>query len=185
MIRALSRQLLRGRRHASRWMRAEEGAVTAEFVIVFPFIVMLFLMTLEASVVQLRIVMTDRALDLVVRELRLGRLGEESSPELVRQTLCARAMLIPNCERDMTLEMRVIDRSTWTGFERPPACINRVTQIRPPVDFTQGGINEVVTIRACSIFDPIFPSTYFGLSLPRDGSGGYQIAATSAFVNEP
>lgn len=94
-------------------------------------------------------------------------------------------MLIPNCLRDMTLEMRVIDRGTWTGFTRPPACINRVTKIRPPIDFTQGGINEVVTIRACTVFDPIFPSTHFGLALTRDASGGYQIASTSAFVNEP
>lgn len=175
----------RALRRARAWLRDESGAITAEFVIVFPIIVVLFLMSLEASIAQLRIVMMDRALDLVVRELRLGHLGEEPEPEEVRKHLCARAMLIPNCERDMTLEMRVIDRTSWTGFTLPPACINRVSKIRPPVDFTQGGINEVVTIRACTVFDPIFPSTHFGLALPRDASGGYQIAAMSAFVNEP
>lgn len=172
-------------RRLARFRRSEEGAITAEFVVVFPVILVLFFMSLEASIAQFRIVMTDRALDLVVRDLRLGRLGEEPEPELVRARLCERAFLIPNCLRDMMLEMRVIDRGTWTGFSTPPRCINRVTQVRPPVDFTQGGVNQVVTIRACSIFDPMFPSTYFGLNLPRDASGGYQIASMSAFVNEP
>ena len=40
-------------------------------------------------------------------------------------------------------------------------------------------------VRACAIFDPIFPITGMGLNLPLDASGAYQLAASSAFVNEP
>jgi hypothetical protein len=44
----------------------------------------------------------------------------------------------------------------------------------------------MMLIRACTVFDPIFPGTGIGQQLPRDASGeGYLIVSRSAFVNEP
>ena len=40
-------------------------------------------------------------------------------------------------------------------------------------------------VRACAVFDPYFPTSAWGLQLPLDASGGYQLVAMSAFVNEP
>jgi hypothetical protein len=63
--------------------------------------------------------------------------------------------------------------------------VDRATQIEPAVTFIPGGENELVLIRVCAVFDPIFPTTGLGLDLPLDPSGGYQLLAMSTFVNEP
>jgi hypothetical protein len=47
-----------------------------------------------------------------------------------------------------------------------------------------GGQNQLMLVKACAIFNPIFPSTGLGLQLVRD-DGGYAVTAFSAFVNEP
>jgi len=40
-------------------------------------------------------------------------------------------------------------------------------------------------MRLCAVVDPAFPGIGVGRSMPKDASGGYQIIATTAFVNEP
>ena len=57
-------------------------------------------------------------------------------------------------------------------------------QLLDPLD--TGTDNEMMLIRACAVFDPIFPMTGLGLKLKKDAfGGGYAIIARSAFVNEP
>jgi hypothetical protein len=48
-----------------------------------------------------------------------------------------------------------------------------------------GGNNELMMVRVCALFRPMFPSTGLGLNLRYDGDGNYAIVATTAFVNEP
>lgn len=168
-----------------RFAQAEHGSVTLDFVLMLPIILTIMLASFEAGYAMLRMVMMERALDITVRDLRVGALGATPTHAQVRNRFCEQATLLPSCQTQLLLEMRVINRANWTGFSTPATCIDRETMIAPPLQFSQGGTNEVVTVRACAVFDPFFPTTRFGLRLDLDSSGGYQLAAMSAFVNEP
>lgn len=170
---------------ARRFLRGQEGSITVDFVIVMPVFLTIMLSSFEAGYAMVRIVMMERALDIAVRDLRVGALGNQPTHAQVRARVCAQATLMPACMTEMMLEMRVINRTTWTGFTNSASCVNRVTNIEPALEFNQGGTNELVTVRACAVFDPFFPTTRWGLRLQTDASGGYQLAAVSAFVNEP
>lgn len=182
----LSRVLARARRFG----RAEDGAVLADFVIVLPVFLTILLSSFEAGYAMMRMVMMERALDITVRDLRVGALNRQPGnlpprPEDVRDRFCELASLMPDCQTDIALEMNVINRGVWTGFNTPARCVDRTQTIQPALTFVPGGTNQIVTIRACAVFDPFFPTTTLGLGLRRDASGGYQLASMSAFVNEP
>ena len=179
---SLSRRLAARLRHAA---RDEDGSITVDFAIVAPAFLTILFASFEAGYSHMRQVMLERALDITVRDLRVGALGPTPTHEQVRARFCELATLMPSCGTELMLEMRVINRTTWTGFTTPPTCIDRRTMIEPALGFTQGTSNELVTVRACAVFDPFFPTTNWALGLRLDASGGYQLAAMSAFVNEP
>lgn len=168
-----------------RWLRRDEGNVTMDFVICLPVILMILLASFEAGLATIRKVWLERALDLTVRELRVGALGSNPGHDLVRERLCSQIFVMPDCLTDLRLEMNVIDRTTWAGLDPAPTCVDRTTEILPYLDFVQGGSNELVAVRACAVFNPTFPTTPLGLQLRLDASGGYQLAAMTVFVNEP
>jgi Flp pilus assembly protein TadG len=172
-------------RRIRRRLSDEDGSITVDFVIAAPVFLTILFASFEAGYANMRQVMLERALDITVRDLRVGALGTNPTHAAVRNRFCSLATLMPSCQTDLLLEMRVINRTTWTGFANAPTCVNRLVQVQPALTFNQGGSNELVTIRACAVFDPFFPTTKWGLQLQRDASGGYQLAAMSAFVNEP
>jgi hypothetical protein len=172
-------------RSACRRMAAEDGSITVDFVIIAPVFLTILFASFEAGYANMRQVMLERALDITVRDLRVGALGNQPPHNVVRNRFCELATLMPDCQTDLMLEMQVINRATWTGFANAPTCVNRLVNIQPALAFNQGGANELVTVRACAVFDAFFPTTKWGLQLQLDASGGYQLAAMSAFVNEP
>jgi hypothetical protein len=167
-----------------RLARRDDGGMTVEVALLMPLFITLMLCTIEAGMVMVRHTMLDRALDITVRDLRLGRYEAPTLAEL-REDICAHVTVMPNCRRDLMIELRPISRTTWAMPTGRQPCIDRTTAIEPATTFIPGGENELVLIRVCAIFDPLFPTTPWGLGLPLDASGGYQLLAMSAFVNEP
>jgi Flp pilus assembly protein TadG len=168
-----------------RFAAREDGSITVDFVLVLPVYLAILLSSFEAGYSMVRLVMMERALDITVRDLRVGAMGDAPTHAIVRTKFCQEMVLMPNCMTEVKLEMRVVNRTTWTGFSTPATCVDRTTVIEPVLQFTQGGSNEIVTIRSCAVFDPFFPTTRWGLGLQRDASGGYQMASMTVFVNEP
>lgn len=162
----------------------EDGNITVDFVLIFPMFVMMLLMSFEAGMVMSRQVMLERALDIAVRDLRLG-VDPTPTHDEVRQDVCNLATLMPSCLADLKLEMRPVNRNTWNVLAPTLDCIDRDEVLEPNKTFQPGAVNQLMLIRACAVFDPFFPTTRWGLRLPRDSSGGYQLAAMSGFVNEP
>ena len=64
-------------------------------------------------------------------------------------------------------------------------CVNRADDFTAVDQFTEGTDNEMMLVRACAIFDPIFPMTGLGFHLPKDNTGAYALVSATAFVNEP
>ncbi len=180
MTRVVAKTLSAGRRALSR----EEGNATIEFVLLFPALFTLFLMVVESGVLMTRGVMLDRAVDMSMRELRLGTLTP-MTPDGLKTSICQKSVIIPDCQNVLSLELRPISTTTWTPLSGATTCVNRDEDIQPVLDFEPGIKNEMMLVRVCAIFDPFFPTSGLAAQIKLDPTGGYALVAMSAYVNEP
>ena len=164
--------------------RSERGAASVEFVLVFPFFVGVFLSAFDVAMMNLRAVMLERATDTVVRQIRLSS-GSQLNYDTVLADLCTQSFMIPDCMNTLRIELQPVNTTSWNGLENRPDCVARNNPIQPLVKFRNGVENELMLIRVCAVVDPIFPGIGVGRTMPKDDSGGYQVIASSAFVNEP
>lgn len=167
--------------------RGEEGNSSIEFIILFPFYVMLVCSSLEAGLLMVRHVMLERAVDMSVRGLRLGHWTPPTHDEL-RSSICNNAGLIRNCNDVMLLELRAVSTTTWEPLASGANCVDRSQPIKPVTESTEfnGGVgDEMMLIRACVKFEPFFPMSGMGAMMNKDGNGEYALISSTAFVNEP
>ncbi len=162
----------------------EEGTATIPFVIFMPFFIVLVMSSLEMGMLMIRHVMLERALDMSVRGLRLGIWTPPTHTDLKR-TVCNMAGVIPNCMNTLLIELRPVDTATWQPLSSGPTCVDRANPILPVTTFNPGVGDNMMLIRACAKFDPIFPMTGLGFHLPKDNTGAYALVSATAFVNEP
>lgn len=163
--------------------RNESGAVSAEFMIAFPVILMIMFAAIDVGVTNMRQVFLSRAVDLSVREVRLGNV---SNSVRLSELICSQTSMLPNCLQNITVEMRPIDTSTFDGLDDPFQCVNIEDEIRPAVTFIPGaGAQELMLIRVCVAAEPFLRITGMVNDMPVNGSNQYVIVNTSVFVNEP
>ena len=162
----------------------EDGNVTVEFAIVVPLFMMILMSTVELGLITIKQSMLERALDLTVRDLRLGT-GAAQQHDDIRDTICARSGFIDNCNTSLRLEMVQVDPFNWVAIDETPDCVNTVEEVQPVRSFTSGQSNELMFIRACMKFKPVFPTWGLGDSLEKDIDGRVSLFASSAFVQEP
>ena len=170
---------------ALRRLRRDDGTATIEFVILFPLFIILMISGVEAGMLMTRQMMLERGLDLTMRSVRLGTLAEPTHDN-VKALICKNAIIIPNCMDVVQLELREVDTLAWNVPLQGNSCVDRTRPMNPAVlNFDPGARNTLMMVRACAVFDPMFPATGLGVHLPKDASGGYRLIATSGFVNEP
>ena len=179
--RALHRECQRALRRA---LRREDGSSTLEFVIMLPLFLMIFMAATEAGVMLTRQAMLERALDVAIRDLRLGTWVDPTADQL-KDRICENSALIRNCGSSLLLELQPVNTADWVLPADPASCVDRQEDIQPVTTFVPGAGNQLMLVRACTVIDPIFPTTAYGLRLPLDESGGYQLRSASTFVNEP
>lgn len=172
------------RRRLRAFRRAEDGNPTVEFVIIFPVFMSFLFMGIESGLMLTRQIMLERAVDIAVRDLRIGTWTNPTHEDL-KQRICENGIVLKNCDRHLVMELRRVSMETWDFPGQPPACVDRREEIAPVTTLTTGGGNDMMLLRACMVVDPLFPTTRWGLQLPLDASGGFQLFAFSAFVNEP
>lgn len=164
--------------------RREDGASTIEFVILFPFFVLLVCSSLELGLLMVRHAMLERSMDISVRGLRLGTWQPPTHNEL-KEHICKNAAILPDCRNSLLIELRPVSTTTWQPLADGATCIDRSEEIQPVTEFRGGSSNEMMLIRACAKFDPFFPGTGLGKAIRKDDAGQYALIATTAFVNEP
>ena len=178
-----------------RWIRhfaeCESGVVTVEFVLVFPLFFMFFLMTYESGMISIRNVMLERGVDIAVREVRIGRMANPTREKL-RERICEVAQIIPDCINQMELEMIRRSPRAWSAVDPNIKCIDKSVAVQPVVEFTGGGNNELLILRACARFDPSLGAgklSLIGNAIRADSTpqaaGTYALVAVTAFVVEP
>jgi hypothetical protein len=185
MIRHLYHRLVRELARRSQFLRRENGNATIEFVILFPLFFGLLVSSVEIGFITLRHTILDRAVDMTVREIRMST-RNPLQYEQVRDAICDRAPIISDCQSNLKIEMIRMDLRAWVP---PPAdfdCINHAEEVQPVRTFQNGMQNEMMLLRICAIYKPVFPLAALGRDLQRDGPGGYAaMLSAAAFVQEP
>lgn len=167
-----------------RLRRDERGTASVEFVIVFPFFLGVLVSSVELSMITVRETMLERALDLTVREIRLET-GTAPQHDEIKKAICERAPIIADCEDNLRLEMVQINPRSWADPEASFDCTDQSEDVQPVRNFVNGQENQLMLLRACAKFAPIFPGAGIGKELDKDGAGMAAITAVSAFVQEP
>lgn len=170
----------------SRFRGDTDGSASIEFVILFPAFLAILCSAFESGTMMARNVMLERAVDIAVRDLRLGSAGSLAFDDF-KNRICENTLILANCTDVVQIELQPVDTSTWSGLTADVRCIDEGTTINP-IDETRyalGMANEMMIIRVCALYDPFFSVVNFGMRMPSDGYGNYALVATSAFVNEP
>jgi hypothetical protein len=173
----------------SRFARSEDGSSTIEFVLVFPIFFGFLMMTYESGMISTRHVMLEHGVDVAVREVRIG-LMPVPSRDLLRTSICDAALIIPDCENQLQIELLRRDPRAWANIPDAVTCIDRGAASQPVVEFTNGTNNELMVLRACARFDPVLPTGTLGKTIIDSNSssaaaGSYALVSMSAFVVEP
>ncbi len=177
------------RRLGSAWRRfrtSQSGGGAIELVIVLPVLLGIFISAMECGLYMTRQIMLERAVDMTVRELRLGQIDSPNHDKL-KDSICENTSIIPDCATAIRIELVRISTTDWAFPTTGVACVDRDEPIDLSLEFNPGVENELMLVRVCLIQDAIFPGANFaqGIAFEGDDAGGYALVSTSAFVNEP
>lgn len=172
---------------ALRRFAADRAAgATVEFVLIFPTVLFVILAAVESGVLMTRYMTLDRAVDLAVRDIRLG-LDPTAGHDAIRDRVCGYTTLIADCEETLVVELVAQDNAP-AGFPNNAAnCLDRSGTVDPVLTVKTGGgaAGEIMYMRVCALADPIMPGVGFGLLLPKDANGAHRMVTYTAFMNEP
>lgn len=168
--------------------KEQDGNATIEFVVLFPAFVFLFLTGFESGYYMVRNVMLERAVDVAVRDVRLGN-GKVPQFAALKERICEQATIIPDCKNSIQIEMQNIAIAPGgTAAVRTAAkCVDHLSTEDSITGTTYdvGEQNQMMMVRVCALSKPLFPTTGIGVGMQVDSLGNYALVATTAFVNEP
>lgn len=170
-----------------RFRRREEGAIAIEFVILTPLLFTIFMTAMELGIYSMRQMWLDRGLDVAVRQVRLNT-SNIPDHKAFKQTICENAGFLPDCMQNLKLEMLKIDPRAFSSLPQGADCIDKGLPIASNEElrnYQSGTEHDLMLVRACLKFDPMFPLTGLGFQMEKDGSGQASMLAFSAFVQEP
>jgi hypothetical protein len=154
------------------------------FALWSPIFMMIMISTIELGTMTIRHTALERALDLTVRDVRLGT-GTEWKHDDLKDSICKYADILPRCQTTMNLEMIKLDMRAFNEPDYYPDCVDISADTQSQRTFQNGEANEVVFLRACYKYEPFTPVGYLGGAMMVDREGYTALIASSAFVLEP
>ena len=168
-----------------RALLSEDGSATVEFVVLFPVIFAIFVSSVDFSLQLLRQIFLDRAVELAVRDIRLGRV-DASGLDQLKQKICSNAALTPNCLQTITVELRPLTPAQFAGLDPRARCIDRANNVTPMLSFIPGsGGQELMMLRACTVSNPFIVANGYIFGSPRGPEDDFMSVSIGVFVNEP
>ncbi len=196
----MTHRIKQGVRRLMGLARREDGNATIEFVIIFPLYFALLAMSVELSMITLRQTLLERGLDMAVRDIRLGT-GEfvqnydtdeqndaalEAYHNKIKTRICDEAFAVLDCENNIKLEMVRSDMRNLVSLGGEIMCTDREEEGQATYrGLEPGQQNDLMFLRACIKYDPLFPTWHLARSLQSDNNGQLAIITMSAFVMEP
>ncbi|XHY17826.1 hypothetical protein SuNHUV7_26260 (plasmid) [Pseudoseohaeicola sp. NH-UV-7] len=175
-------------RFLRRFRKDEGGQLAIEFVIMVPLLFTVFLTSVELGIYSMRQMWLDRGLDMTVRLVRLNT-GQVPDHDDLKDMICERAGFIPDCATSLKLEMRRVDPRNFVALSQTADCHDKSQPVLPEnaPTYITGQEHDLMVLRACVTFDPLFPTTGLGFDFAQsaNGAGQAQMTAMSAFVQEP
>lgn len=170
------------------FLKREDGNATIEFVIMVPLIFTIFMTAVELGIYSMRQMWLDRGLDLAMREVRLNTSNIPSHDDM-KLSICENSNFIPDCLNSVKIEMEAVNPRAFAALDGTLDCVDRSlpTASQQDPNYTTGEEHDLMLVRACVKFDPIFPSTGLGFYFAQNGDNAGQsfMTASSAFVQEP
>jgi len=168
--------------------REENGNGTIEFVIMIPLLFTIFLTSVELGIYSMRQMWLDRGLDIAMREIRLNT-GDAPEHDELKTIVCNNAGFLPSCSSNLRLELVAVDPRNFTSLNAQVDCVDQSEPVetRDEPNYITGVEHDLMLVRACLTFNPIFPTTGLGFHFTEngDGAGQFAMSAMSAFVQEP
>lgn len=176
--------MMRLLRALRRFARREDGSSTIEFALTVPAMLFMIVSAVDLGFVTLRHGMLERAIDQVVREIRLGT-GSAPQHDEIKAKICERAGFIADCGTSLRLEMIQIDPRNWVAPPAAADCTDKSEEVSPVRNFVNGLDNQLMIMRACVKVTPVFANWGMGANMVRDAAGQYALVSSTAFVQEP
>lgn len=167
-----------------RFGRKEDGQMLVEFALAIPLLFTLFMTSVEMGIYSLRQSFLDRGLDMAVRNVRLNT-GANYTHDDIKQMVCDFSGFLPDCDVALKLEMNPINPRAFNGFAGSADCADVSKPVTPSRSFVHGGQHQLMLLRACYMFEPVFPTTGLGYAFTKDGTGRSKMVSLSGFVQEP
>lgn len=167
-----------------RFRRNDDGFITIEFALAVPLIFTLFLTSVEMGIYAVRQNFLDRGLDMAVRDIRLNT-GAEFSHAEIKSRVCQYSGFLEDCDIALTVQMSPVNPRAFAGFAGSATCADVSMPPAPPTPFAHGSEHQLMLVRACYVFRPVFPSTGMGRSFTKDSNGRVKMVSLSGFVQEP
>ena len=168
-----------------RFRRSEDGsALVIEFCIFVPVLFGAFLMATEMGVYSMRQMYLDRGLDIAVRYVRLNT-DTNYTHQDIKQMVCDNAGWLEDCDETLRLEMVRLNPRQFAQFDQTADCVDTSQPVQPVRGFALGRENELMMLRACVKFKPLYPTSGLGYALDKDGTGRAKMVSSAAFVQEP
>lgn len=166
----------------------QDGNASIEFVFLFPVLMFLFLTGFESGYYMVRNAMLERAVEVSVRDVRLGN-GRVPNYAALKASICREVGIVEGCSNKIQVELKPIEiRPGAIAAVRTDArCVDTNSSDDPltGTEYSVGNANNMMMVRACLLAMPLFPTTGIGAGMAVDQQGNYALVATSAFVNEP
>jgi len=170
----------------TKFRRDESGQMVVEFALVIPLVFTIFMTSVELGIYQMRQMFLDRGLDMAVRLVRLNTSAQYQHDD-IKDMVCQFSGFLENCDEQLKLEMISADLRTFSGLPSGADCTDASKPVQPSRNFVNGQQHEMMMLRACYKFRPVFASSGLGHELADHGddAGMAKMVSLTAFVQEP
>lgn len=159
-----------------RFGRDQSGSTTISFLLMFPLVFGIFLITLDSGFATMRSALLDRALDVSARQIRNGTIAQTTIGN-IRTEMCKELTAFKDCSTMLKLQIVSVTRPGFVLPARSLACTDSGTAITPVTSFTAGQTNPITVLRACMEIASFTPS-----ALMSARPGTYQIEAATVIA---
>lgn len=169
-----------------RRLRADtDGSQTVALAVIAPLLLTLCGFVMDVGLLMVRNVMLERAVDVRVRDIRLGKTSATDYDNL-RKQICAEASIIPECETRLKLQLTAMYANSWQDPGALPDCESlKTVTYTPPREFDTATSNQLVVLRACAVVEPVMPGWGLGeVLLTSENNRFYQVSAATSYTQE-